>query len=264
MPPPKIKEWIENNYKPEVDMTKVPLHFVAEEPNATISFIIDSGTYETSLTGEEGSWTPYVSRALITLENVGDKVYFRAGSDEGNWTCINNMFNIKNKKISANGNIQSLLDRKMEIMGVSDACFSCMFQNCTSLTQAPVLPATELGNECYYSMFENCISLNKAPDLPAIIMKDDCYSYMFYGCTALTQAPALPATTLADNCYTSMFQGCSSLNNVNINFSAWNPSSATYNWLNGVSSTGTFTCPADLPEEFGDSRIPTGWTVVRK
>jgi hypothetical protein len=38
-PPPKIKEWIENNYKPaepEVDMTKVPLCFTANEPGSSV------------------------------------------------------------------------------------------------------------------------------------------------------------------------------------------------------------------------------------
>ena len=35
-----------------------------------------------------------------------------------------------------------------------------MFQGCTSLTQAPELPATTLASYCYYSMFSGCTSLN--------------------------------------------------------------------------------------------------------
>jgi surface protein len=61
-----------------------------------------------------------------------------------------------------------------------------------------------------------------------------------------------------------MFKGCTNLNNINVSFSAWNPSYVTECWVENISSSGTFTCPADLPEEFGTSRIPTGWTVVRK
>jgi surface protein len=61
-----------------------------------------------------------------------------------------------------------------------------------------------------------------------------------------------------------MFYYCSKLNSINVNFSAWNPTNATTNWVQNVPSSGTFTCPADLPEEFGTSRIPTGWTIVRK
>ena len=90
-------------------------------------------------------------------------------------------------------------------------CYHGMFQGCTSLTQAPALPATTLAYECYYGMFYDCTSLTQAPDLPATTLADDCYQYMFYGCTSLTQAPTLPATTLAQSCYSYMFQGCTAL-----------------------------------------------------
>ena len=187
MPPPKIKEWIEKNYvKP--DMTKVPLHFVAEEPNATMSFTIDGGsTYETSPTGEEGSWTPYTSNTTITLTNVGDKVYFRAGSDKGNYDCQDCIFSIRNGKIAAKGNIQSLLDKKMEKMDVPYACYSYIFYNCSSLTQAPELPATALAKECYSAMFRDCTSLTQAPLLPATTLADWCYYNMFLGCTNIPE-----------------------------------------------------------------------------
>ena len=61
-----------------------------------------------------------------------------------------------------------------------------------------------------------------------------------------------------------MFNECNRLSNINVNFLAWNPTSATSDWLAYVSSSGTFTCPAGLPEEFGSDKIPTSWTVVRK
>ena len=140
--------------------------------------------------------------------------------------------------IKADGNIQFLLENTGIKMDVPEYCYYRMFKSCTSLTQAPALPATTLADSCYY--------------------------YMFKGCTSLTQAPALPATTLASSCYKNMFYDCTSLNNINVSFSAWSPSSATDYWVSSVSSSGTFTCPADLPEEFGNNRIPTGWTVVRK
>ena len=86
-----------------------------------------------------------------------------------------------------------------------------MFSGCTSLTQAPALPATTLANGCYYNMFSGCTSLTQAPALPATTLASDCYNSMFNGCTSLTQAPALPATTLDYSCYNSMFNGCTSL-----------------------------------------------------
>ena len=94
---------------------------------------------------------------------------------------------------------------------LAEFCYMAMFQDCTSLTQAPALPATKLANYCYSSMFQGCASLAQAPDLPATTLKNECYRSMFSGCTALTQAPALPATTLTSYCYEYMFQDCTSL-----------------------------------------------------
>ena len=37
-----------------------------------------------------------------------------------------------------------------------------MFSACTSLTQAPELPATTLADSCYFAMFYNCSSLTQA------------------------------------------------------------------------------------------------------
>lgn len=60
-----------------------------------------------------------------------------------------------------------------------------------------------------------------------------------------------------------MFSNCNKLNNINVNFSVWDPeNNATRFWVIDVSSSGTFICPETLPQEFGSDRIPTGWTVV--
>ena len=88
-----------------------------------------------------------------------------------------------------------------------------MFEGCTSLVTAPVLPATDLtgGDQCYTAMYKGCTSLKDAPTLPATILDSWCYMEMFAGCTSLETAPALPATTLAEDCYHRMFEGCTSL-----------------------------------------------------
>ena len=86
-----------------------------------------------------------------------------------------------------------------------------MFQGCTSLTQAPLLPATTLANICYNNMFQGCTSLTQAPALPATTLANGCYNSMFMRCYGLTQVPALSATTLATGCYSSMFYGCTSI-----------------------------------------------------
>jgi hypothetical protein len=141
--------------------------------------------------------------------------------------------------IKADGNIQFLLDKT----GTID-----------------YVPA-----DCYQGMFAGCGSLIKAPELPATTLAERCYDRMFIGCTSLTQVPELPATTLADNCYYNMFWRCTSLNNINVNFTTWDPSNATEGWLVWTPAEGTFTCPADLPDTPRDgSHIPSGWTRVNK
>ena len=145
---------------------------------------------------------------------------------------------------------------------LADSCYNSMFSSCTSLTTAPALPATTLANSCYDSMFYDCKSLTTAPELPATTLADYCYSRMFYYCTSLTTAPTLPATTLANSCYDSMFSSCTKLNYIKMlatNISAYN---CLYNWVRGVSSTGTFIKNAAMTSlPTGSSGIPSGWTV---
>ena len=109
-------------------------------------------------------------------------------------------------------------------------------------------------------MFNYCTSLTKAPELPATTLAYYCYQYMFYNCSSLTEAPELPATTLANYCYSNMFQYCTVLTSLKVGFTTWH-TNATKNWVQNVSSAGTFTCPAALPQQFSTSKIPAGWTV---
>ena len=51
-----------------------------------------------------------------------------------------------------------------------------MFENCTSLTTAPVLPARNLITYCYYSMFYGCKSLNYIKCLATSIPTSYCTS----------------------------------------------------------------------------------------
>ena len=141
-------------------------------------------------------------------------------------------------KVACSGDIRTLIDYENNFVATNNARFMYLFKNCTQLTSAPKLPATDLADNCYANMFEGCKSLTKAPELPATklaygcyyLMFSDCsalttapeelpakelanscYNGMFCGCTSLTSAPQLPATTLAYNCYMNMFDGCTSL-----------------------------------------------------
>ena len=111
-------------------------------------------------------------------------------------------------------------------------------------------------------MFQGCSSLTQAPELPATTLTYGCYYGMFYGCKSLTTTPALPATTLAKYCYNDMFNNCKNLNYVKAMFTT-NQSIGSYlsSWLNNVSSTGTFVKNSAATWTNEQAGIPTGWTV---
>ena len=154
---------------------------------------------------------------LSSVDNYGKHVLYLRGTGNKMITGNNESYRwvLTGSDISCTGNIENLLDYATVTAGnhptMANYCYYNMFQGCTSLTQAPDLPATTLESNCYKNMFYGCTSLIQAPALPATTLADYCYSYMFYGCTSLIQAPALPATTLAYYCYYYMFKGCTSL-----------------------------------------------------
>lgn len=141
-------------------------------------------------------------------------------------------------------------------------CYYSMFDGCTNLTIAPQLPATTLANYCYQFMFEGCTSLTTAPVLPATTLAYSCYANMFDGCTSLTTAPELQATTLAQHCYYQMFKGCTSLNYIKCLATNISAADCTREWVNGVSSSGTFVKSSSMNNwTRGSSGIPNNWTV---
>lgn len=155
--------------------------------------------------------------ALSAVAYDGEYVLYLRGTGNTIITgkSLNSKWVLTGTDIRCIGNIENLLDYATVESGdhptMATSCYSSMFNGCTSLTQAPALPATTLASNCYYSMFNGCTSLTQTPALPATTLADYCYYSMFNDCTSLTQAPTLPATTLKDNCYGSMFSNCTSL-----------------------------------------------------
>ena len=174
------------------------------------------GTLEYST--DPSSWSTWDGATTLSSATSGsDNVLYLRGT--GNTKITGNSTDyrwvITGTDISCIGNIENLLDYATVQSGahptMTDYCYYRMFQGCTSLTQAPALPATMLAGDCYSSMFASCTALTQAPALPATTLANDCYFSMFRDCTSLIQAPALPATTLVTNCYSQMFYGCTSL-----------------------------------------------------
>ena len=220
---------------------------------------------------KNGYWEPYNISDAITLENNGDKVYFRGSrslqSDENFM-----QFSITGRVV-ASGNINSLLSSDEAVYKniydysafeiANSHTFYKLFYNCTALIQAPELPTTTLTEWCYYNMFMDCTSLTQAPELPATNLVLYCYYGMFWDCTSLTQAPELPATTLSSGCYDYMFSGCTSLNYIKCLATDISAELCTDDWLANTASVGTFEC--DNKKYFtldSPNGIPKGWTIT--
>ena len=151
---------------------------------------------------------------------------------------------------------------KLPATTMAKYCYNMMFAHCTTLKSAPALPATTLATYCYSNMFQNCTSLTSAPALPATTLATYCYSNMFQNCSALTTAPKLPATTLAAYCYSKMFYNCSKLSSITCLAKDISASNCLQNWVNGVSSSGTFTKASSMNSwPRGANGIPNNWTV---
>ena len=155
------------------------------------------------------------------IQSINKKIYLR-GMDNASFSggVIDGVelpfFIINGRNTRCTGNIETLLNYVLASLGIHprmvSSCYSALFKNCTSLVQAPELPATTLASWCYNAMFEGCTSLVQAPELPATTLADFCYFDMFHGCTSLTQVPTiLPATRLTQDCYYNMFGDCTSL-----------------------------------------------------
>ena len=153
--------------------------------------------------------------ALSAVTNGAEYVLYLRGIGNTVITGSQYPFKFLGSDIACIGNIETLLDYVTVEAGEHPAmathCYEYMFSDCSSLIQAPELPATTLSANCYKNMFSGCSSLIQAPELPATTLADNCYEYMFYKCSSLIQAPELPATTLAANCYAFMFYECPSL-----------------------------------------------------
>ena len=226
------------NEGPAVDDITKPLTFRATQDGSTVKLSkanSPSGDFQTSRDGGN-TWTDYTIGTAITL-NTSDEVSFRAKSDRTSEQDEGNYFYFEmTGKIEAWHNVMSMY--RTSAFATYDTAmsyaFTDLFRDCTSLTKAPVLPATTLSRGCYQSMFS--------------------------GCQSLAEAPELPATQLDFYCYSYMFSGCQSLKEVRISATAAKPF-ALQLWIEGVSATGDFYCdPNATIFPTGTSGIPENWT----
>lgn len=247
----------------EVDDPNKPLMLRAIEDNSSVILRKVgklSNTYQTSTNGTD--WTDYHLESKISL-NKGESVYFRCNNHPTTQSISNYVEFDMTGKIEAWHNAYSMIRSYFSSPEWSAGSYGMhsLFNNCKSLTKAPLLPSTVLANNCYDSMFLRCYSLTQAPELPAKVLANECYRNTFYYCSSLTKAPPLPATDLKSDCYSGMFFNCSKLKEVRISATT-RESWSLYNWLANVSSTGDFYCDpnATIFPTDDTSGIPKGWT----
>ena len=118
-----------------------------------------------------------------------------------------------------------------------------MFIGCTSLTQAPVLPATTLATNCYKYMFNDCTSLTSAPVLPATSVTRACYSNMFNNCTSLKR---IKMNASSGSWGSNMFNGCTSLELVDMTGSTGVPTLSNVNNFSNTNDTYKIVVPDSL------------------
>lgn len=211
-----MRPWgVEKQVRPVVP--PIPyLCFTAEEASSTITlsktWTPPEVTLETST--DWTTWTDYTIWNTITLANIWDKAYWRNKSESGTqfsaatWRYY---YFTMTWKIWASWDLTYLVN-KNGTNTLPDCCFFSLFENCTSLTKSPKLPATTIWQRVYANLFYWCTSLETAPELPATTLGGThCYYSMFEWCSNLTQIPKLPVTTLTNYCYYYMFRYCTKI-----------------------------------------------------
>ena len=147
-------EWADTPFKPE---GKSYLTF--SSPNSFTLKVYDTakhwdGTLE--YFASDRTWTTWDgTTTLSSVDNDGKHVLYMRGT--GNTVITGKMLDYRwvliGSDIACIGNIENLLDyatvASEQNPTMADYCYDSMFYGCTSLTQAPALPATTLANYCY-------------------------------------------------------------------------------------------------------------------
>ena len=155
----------------------------------------------------------------------------------------------------------------MSLCGYADtltdeAVFPYLFESSKVVDASGLLLPSNVTAECYSWMFQNCTSLTAAPELPATTLANWCYWAMFWGCTNLTTASELPAETLVQGCYQYMFNRCNNLNYIKCLATDNSATNCTYEWVTNVAASGTFVKASTMSSwTTGNAGIPSGWTV---
>ena len=198
--------------KSNIDPLVTPLTFIAVEANSSVTLNKTGSPSVSGLQyrlGTSGDWLSYTTGTAIPLSTIGDSVQFQNTANTLSTNTENLVKFAMSGKIKAFGNIQSLLNWSTSVPAYG---FYSLFDSCSSLVEAPTMPAETLNSNSCNRMYLNCTGLTQTPELPATTVNSATYAYMFAGCSNLKTGPTiLPAMTLYRSSYAFMFRLCSSL-----------------------------------------------------
>lgn len=138
------------------------LCFKAEQAGSTLKIVKIGSPQDVSLeySTDKTVWEPYSIGNLITLSNIGDRVYFRGVNSKfaSNASAFHQF--VMTGLISASGNIMTIFDGTGQATSFS-ASYSMpyMFSRCTSLLSAPDILVNSLRTESLTCAFANCTNL---------------------------------------------------------------------------------------------------------
>ncbi len=218
-------------YESEVATYNVPggmeeLYFEAVESNSTITIISQVPTapsIEYSTDGETWQELQHTTADSIhtyetlTLSAIGDKVWLRGDNADGfsYFDGYDEYFTLitMTGKLSAGGNVMSLIDSTMATRQVPDYGFDYLFGTLyddgnESLVSADIMNfVTSIGEKGCAYMFKYCAALVSAGDMPALasIGNSGCLR-MYFSCTELSTASDMPSlTSIGDDGCLSMY-----------------------------------------------------------
>lgn len=256
--PLMAKTYTEGGARPTPPVVNDYMYFEAAEANSTVSLtsmLETAPNLEYSTDGEtwhewentynpESMFGPAYVFDIITLSNVGDRIYLRGNNPAGLGSSeyVFSVFFLTGK-LNSGGLLTSLLDKTLETTNIPDFCFSDLFAGEVSPNVLQSFPDTSnietIGNYgmvgCFggissatppdfsnvievgaYGLafaFFSCINLTKAADMPLLQkVGENGLNEMYRNCISLVTAGNLGTNMqLGENCLRSMYVSCNAI-----------------------------------------------------
>ena len=170
-------------------VTEVPPYVTFTAAEAQTFKMTTEGKYaiswlEYSLDGNE--WTAVEKDKKVEFGGTKGSLHLRGRNLNGTASSSNNYSTTTSTnpdvKVACTGDIRTLLNcASYKTVETKDAKFCNLFYDCTQLTSAPELPATQLASYCYNQMFRDCTNLTSVTMLASKdYFKDDSFNLWLF------------------------------------------------------------------------------------